>query len=305
MSSGRGAAGLASWRRNGDPPVAMSTTPARPASSRPCPTPASPAPPPPRLGVGLAAVAAGGRARLVALRLAGRACRRWSLSHAPFWWATLVPDSALFSPVLRRLPTRVRRSPGSRSTTARPTTRRRSSTCWMRTTRRPRSSSSATAPAHGPSSCARSSRRGHGIGNHSATHPQAWFWALPPRRDARRDRTHAGHAARTHRHHAALVPRGGGHGQSLRRRGAEEHGLTRVAWSARGYDALASRSRTRRGAHRTPARRPARSSCCTKARSMGATWRACGGGARNALQALGYRDRCCPDGSASPRCASC
>src|SRR5436190_19004551 len=26
------------------------------------------------------------------------------LSHAPFWWATLVPDSALFSPVLRRLP---------------------------------------------------------------------------------------------------------------------------------------------------------------------------------------------------------
>ena len=22
--------------------------------------------------------------------------------------------------------------------------------------------------------------RGHGIGNHSATHPQAWFWALPP-----------------------------------------------------------------------------------------------------------------------------
>ena len=27
------------------------------------------------------------------------------LSHAPFWWATLVPDSALFSPVLRRLDT--------------------------------------------------------------------------------------------------------------------------------------------------------------------------------------------------------
>ena len=24
-------------------------------------------------------------------------------------------------------------------------------------------------------------RRGHGVGNHSASHPQAWFWALGPR----------------------------------------------------------------------------------------------------------------------------
>ena len=29
-------------------------------------------------------------------------------SHAPFWLATLVPDAALFSPVLRALPTRER-----------------------------------------------------------------------------------------------------------------------------------------------------------------------------------------------------
>src|SRR3546814_18680167 len=35
-------------------------------------------------------------------------------------------------------------------------------------------------------------RRGHTLGNHSATHPSAWFWALGPRRMAAEiERTHA------------------------------------------------------------------------------------------------------------------
>ena len=52
---------------------------------------------------------------------------------------------------------------------------------------------------------------------------------------------HAGRAARTHRRDAALVPRGGRHGQSVRGRGAASaHGLARVAWSARGFDAFAA-----------------------------------------------------------------
>lgn len=81
-------------------------------------------------------------------------------------------------------------------------------------------------------------RRGHGIGNHSHTHPQAWFWALGPRR--MRDEVLCAQQALT-----ALS------GQSPRwfrsvvgmtnpfvAAPLRAAGLTRVAWSARGYDAV-------------------------------------------------------------------
>ena len=100
-------------------------------------------------------------------------------SHAPFWWATLVPDSALLSPVVRRLPTDEQ-------------------VAWITIDDGPSDETPAVLDlldAHGakatfflvgdrararPELVRAIVERGHGIGNHSATHPQAWFWALPP-----------------------------------------------------------------------------------------------------------------------------
>jgi peptidoglycan/xylan/chitin deacetylase (PgdA/CDA1 family) len=87
-------------------------------------------------------------------------------------------------------------------------------------------------------------RRGHGIGNHSHTHPQRWFWALGPRRMA----AEIGQAQRTLRDIAGQAPRwyrsvvgmtNPWVAAPLRR-----HGLVRVAWSARGFDGVACDPRT-------------------------------------------------------------
>lgn len=83
-------------------------------------------------------------------------------------------------------------------------------------------------------------RRGHEIGNHSRSHPQAWFWALGPRR--MRDeivgcqqqlQAITGQAPRWFR---AVV----GHSNPFVAAPLRELGLARVAWSARGFDAVAS-----------------------------------------------------------------
>jgi len=81
-------------------------------------------------------------------------------------------------------------------------------------------------------------RRGHSLGNHSHTHPQARFWRLGP----------VAMAAEIGRCQQALTALGGRPpqwyrsvvgmtnpfvGAALRR-----HGLTRVGWSARGYDGV-------------------------------------------------------------------
>jgi peptidoglycan/xylan/chitin deacetylase (PgdA/CDA1 family) len=160
-------------------------------------------------------------------------------SHVPFWLATLVPDSALFSPVLRALPTRER-------------------VLWLTIDDGP----SAETPAildllelHGAQAtffvvgerararpeCIREiARRGHGLGNHSATHPQAWFWALTPRRmRAEIEDTQAilreltGSAPHWFR---AVV----GMANPFVAPVLKSQGLARVAWNARGYDALAA-----------------------------------------------------------------
>ena len=80
--------------------------------------------------------------------------------------------------------------------------------------------------------------RGHGIGNHSHTHPQAWFWALGPRR--MRSEVLRAQAALTAlcgqppRWFRSVV----GMTNPFVAAPLRDAGLTRVAWSARGYDAV-------------------------------------------------------------------
>ena len=160
-------------------------------------------------------------------------------SHAPFWWATMVPDSALFSPVLRRLPTEAQ-------------------VAWLTIDDGPSDDTRAMLDlldAHGakatfflvgerararPDLVREIAARGHGIGNHSATHPQAWFWALPPRRMREEiERTQATLrelTGATPHWFRAVVGMANPFVEAVLR----EHGMTRVAWSARGYDAFAS-----------------------------------------------------------------
>jgi len=80
--------------------------------------------------------------------------------------------------------------------------------------------------------------RGHGIGNHSHGHPQAWFWALGPARMRREIvqcqdtlRAITGHAPRWFR---AVV----GHANPFVSAPLRECGLARVAWDARAFDAV-------------------------------------------------------------------
>lgn len=80
--------------------------------------------------------------------------------------------------------------------------------------------------------------RGHGIGNHSHTHPQAWFWALGPRRmrteivDCQRALTAVtGEAPRWFR---AVV----GHSNPFVGPVLRDERLARAAWTARGFDAV-------------------------------------------------------------------
>jgi len=161
------------------------------------------------------------------------------LSHGALAWATLWPRSRWLSPVLTRLPTTDR-------------------VVWLTIDDGPSDDTAAILDlldAHaakatffvvGERAAARPqlvreiARRGHALGNHSATHPQAWFWALPPARMRREvARTQAvlaeitGVAPRWFR---AVV----GMANPFVAAELKRHGLARVAWSARGYDAVAA-----------------------------------------------------------------
>ena len=88
-------------------------------------------------------------------------------------------------------------------------------------------------------------RRGHGLGNHTFSHPQATFWCAGPRRAAREIsrcndalREITGHAPRLFR---APV----GHTNLFVGPAAAAHGLRRVGWSARGFDGVAHRAEPR------------------------------------------------------------
>ena len=158
-------------------------------------------------------------------------------SHAPFWWGTLWPRSRLFCPVLTRLPITQR-------------------AVWLTIDDGPsaqtlamldlldRHAAKATFFVVGERAAAQPDlvraivRRGHGIGNHSATHPARWFWALPPQRMRQEiERTQlileqiTGVRPRWFR---AVVGMSNPFVASALKRAR----LTRVAWSARGFDGV-------------------------------------------------------------------
>ena len=159
------------------------------------------------------------------------------ISHVPFLWGTLWPRSRLLCPVLTRLPTTER-------------------AVWLTIDDGPsaqtlamldlldRHAARATFFVVGERAAARPDlireivRRGHGVANHSATHPSAWFWALPPRRMRMEiERTQAileqitGTRPRWFR---AVV----GMSNPFVASALKRERLTRVAWSARGFDGV-------------------------------------------------------------------
>ncbi len=160
-------------------------------------------------------------------------------THAVALWGALAPNAPLYGPVLSRLP-------------------EAGPEVWLTIDDGPSDDTTAILDlldAHGakatfflvgdraaarPGLAREIARRGHGIGNHSASHPQAWFWALGPRRmrheiaDAQRQLTAAtGVAPRWFR---AVV----GHANPFVHAPLRDLGLARVAWSARGFDAVKS-----------------------------------------------------------------
>jgi len=157
--------------------------------------------------------------------------------HLLFVWGTLRPRSSLFGPVLARLPTSER-------------------VAWLTIDDGPSADTQAmldVLDAHAaratffvvaeravarPELVRDIVRRGHAIGNHSASHPSAWFWALGPRRMAgeieraqARLQEIAGVAPRWFR---AVV----GMANPFVAAPLQRLGLARVAWSARGFDAV-------------------------------------------------------------------
>lgn len=160
------------------------------------------------------------------------------LSHWTMLWGTLNPGSALFSPVLRRLPTP-------------------EPVVWLTIDDGPSADTEAMLDlldAHGakatffvvaerakaqPQLLAQIVRRGHGVGHHSASHPSAAFWRLGPaamrREIADADRTLRellpGYRLQWFR---AVV----GMANPFVARSLQRCGLARVGWSARGFDAV-------------------------------------------------------------------
>ena len=157
-------------------------------------------------------------------------------THALAWWGVLAPNAVLYGPVLSRLP--------------------EVDGVWLTIDDGP---SDDTRPlldlldAHaaratfflvGERARARPElvreivARGHGIANHSATHPQAWFWALGPRRMRREvedgQQALAEIAGRAPRWFRAVV----GHANPFLAAPLRDAGLARVGWSARGFDAV-------------------------------------------------------------------
>ena len=158
-------------------------------------------------------------------------------THLLFWWGVLWPQSRFYGPVLTRLPIADKR-------------------VWLTIDDGPSDDTLAILDALdaygakatffvvGKRAAARPelvreiARRGHTLGNHSATHPSAWFWMLPRQRMAREIadaqatlQAITGHAPRWFR---AVV----GMANPFVSAPLRKHGLARVAWNARGFDAV-------------------------------------------------------------------
>ncbi|RYZ74384.1 MAG: polysaccharide deacetylase family protein [Lysobacteraceae bacterium] len=158
--------------------------------------------------------------------------------HMLLLWGTMRPQSRLFSPVLSRLPITANAvwltvddgpSPETAALLDLLDRHQARATFFLVAER----------AAARPELAREILRRGHGIGNHSFSHPQAWFWALGPRRMAAQvDRAQAtlreltGQAPRWFR---AVV----GMANPFLSASLKKHGLARVAWSARGFDGVA------------------------------------------------------------------
>lgn len=161
------------------------------------------------------------------------------LTHLAALWGTLRPDSRLFGPVLTRLPTTER-------------------VVWLTIDDGPSDDTHAVLDlldAHEaratfflvgdrarrrPDLVGEIVRRGHGVGNHSESHPQALFWALGPRRMQReiaRTQHVLGEIAGTPpRWFRAVV----GMANPFVAPALAPLGLARVGWSARGFDGVAA-----------------------------------------------------------------
>lgn len=161
------------------------------------------------------------------------------LTHLVALWGTLRPGSALFAPVLRRLPAHER-------------------VLWLTIDDGPSDDTAAVLDlldAHGakatfflvgdrarqrPGLVREIARRGHGIGNHSESHPQALFWALGParmrREIARTQDVLAEITGQAPRWFRAVV----GMANPFVAPALAAHGLARVGWTARGYDGVAA-----------------------------------------------------------------
>ena len=158
-------------------------------------------------------------------------------THALAWWGVLAPNAALYGPVLSRLPTD-------------------EAAVWLTIDDGPSDDTAAILElldAHGakatfflvgdralarPELVREIARRGHGIGNHSRTHPQARFWALGPQRMRaeiegcqRQLQAITGVAPSWFR---AVV----GHANPFVTAPLRDAELARVGWSARGFDAV-------------------------------------------------------------------
>ncbi len=169
---------------------------------------------------------------------------RWGLAlllavHLGFVWGTLRPASRLFGPVATRFPT------------AHPEV-------WLTIDDGPSDDTAAILDlldAHGaratfflvgarararPELAREIAARGHGIGNHSQTHPQARFWALGPGAMRREildcQRALADITGTPPRWFRAVV----GHANPFVHAPLREAGLARLGWSVRGYDAVES-----------------------------------------------------------------
>lgn len=158
-------------------------------------------------------------------------------THMLFLWGTMRPQSGLFSPVLSRLSTDKK-------------------VAWLTIDDGPSQETPALLDlldrygakatfflvadraAAQPDLAREIARRGHGIGNHSCSHPQAWFWALGPRRMgaeiAQAQATLRDITGQAPRWFRAVV----GMANPFVAVSLKKHGLARVAWSARGFDGV-------------------------------------------------------------------
>jgi peptidoglycan-N-acetylglucosamine deacetylase len=159
------------------------------------------------------------------------------LSHAPFWWATFWPRATLFGPNLARLSTQDKN-------------------VWLTIDDGPSADTlvildlldahdaKATfflvgeRAARHPELVREIVRRGQDIGNHSMTHPSAWFWALGPKRLARE----IGRTQDTLQAITGTAPRWFrgvvGMSNPFVFAALKRHGLARVGWRARGFDGV-------------------------------------------------------------------